>query len=80
MVIQEAFVLGRPLMVSNIGGMAEKVRDGLDGLHVAAGNRLDWSAKLLKACEPELWAHCASHIRRPLSYAECAEAHLPLLA
>ena len=37
-VIQEAYFYGRPLICSNIGGMKEKVRDGIDGLHFAAGN------------------------------------------
>lgn len=38
MVIQEAFAFGRPVICSNIGGMAEKVRDGVNGLHFEAGN------------------------------------------
>ena len=37
-VIQEAFFHGRPIITSDIGGMAEKVRDGIDGLHFRAGN------------------------------------------
>ena len=32
-VIQEAFFHGRPMICSNIGGMAEKITDGVDGLH-----------------------------------------------
>ena len=39
-VIQEAIRNRRPLIVSDIGGMAEKVRDGVDGFHFAAGNPL----------------------------------------
>ena len=31
MVIQEAFLYGRPVICSDIGGMAEKVRSGVDG-------------------------------------------------
>jgi glycosyltransferase involved in cell wall biosynthesis len=33
LVIQEAFLYGRPVICSDIGGMAEKVRDGINGLH-----------------------------------------------
>ncbi len=33
LVIQEAFMYGRPVICSDIGGMAEKVTDGVDGLH-----------------------------------------------
>jgi glycosyltransferase involved in cell wall biosynthesis len=38
LVIQEAFHHGRPIICSDIGGMAEKVRDGVDGLHFRAGD------------------------------------------
>jgi glycosyltransferase involved in cell wall biosynthesis len=38
LVIQEALTIGRPLIVSDIGGMAEKVRGGLDGFTFAAGD------------------------------------------
>ena len=77
MVIQEAFVCGRPLLCSDIGGMAEKIQDDITGLHVNTGNPTAWAAKLLKAAtEPELWEKCANNIRRPLNYAECADVHM----
>jgi glycosyltransferase involved in cell wall biosynthesis len=38
LVIQEAIRNRRPVICSDIGGMAEKVRDGIDGYHFAAGN------------------------------------------
>ena len=37
-VIQEALRAGKPIICANIGGMAEKVRPGLDGWHIAAGD------------------------------------------
>ncbi len=37
-VIQEALRNRRPIICSDIGGMAEKVRDGIDGYHFAMGN------------------------------------------
>lgn len=37
-VIQEAIRNRRPVICSDIGGMAEKVRDGIDGLHFRAGS------------------------------------------
>jgi glycosyltransferase involved in cell wall biosynthesis len=37
-VIQEALRNKRPVICSDIGGMAEKVRDGVDGYHFAAGS------------------------------------------
>ncbi|MDP6978293.1 MAG: glycosyltransferase [Myxococcota bacterium] len=37
-VIQEAFLARTPVLTSDIGGMAEAVRDEVDGLHFAAGD------------------------------------------
>ena len=50
LVIEEAFRNRRPVVCSDIGGMAEKVRDGLDGWHFSVGNA--WSlVNLLKRLE-----------------------------
>lgn len=77
MVIQEAFVCGRPLMASDIGGMAEKVRHGVDGISVPAGNVLQWRAALLEASGyVEQWDRLRSGISKPLTYAGCAAQHL----
>jgi glycosyltransferase involved in cell wall biosynthesis len=46
LVIQEARAVGTPVLTSNIGGMAEKVRDGIDGLHFLAGSPLDLAARI----------------------------------
>ena len=80
MVIQEAFVSGRPLLVSDIGGMAEKVRNGVDGIHVPSGNTLGWSRALLDAARAtEQWDRLRAGITPPLSHDACADAHLDLL-
>jgi glycosyltransferase involved in cell wall biosynthesis len=46
LVIQEARAMGTPILASNIGGMAEKVRDGVDGLHFLAGSAMDCASKM----------------------------------
>lgn len=46
LVIQEALSVGTPILASNIGGMAEKVRDGVDGLHFLAGSAMDCASKM----------------------------------
>lgn len=46
LVILEARATGRPILASNIGGMAEKVRDGVDGLHFLAGSSMDCAGKI----------------------------------
>lgn len=80
MVIQEAFLCGRPLLVSDIGGMAEKVRDGIDGLHVGSGNRAHWGATMRRATDPGLWEQLRNGIVRPASHAQVAERHLQAFA
>ena len=77
MVIQEAFVAGRPLIVSDIGGMAEKVTDGVDGMHFSARNPVDLASKLVSLAESESrWDALREGITKPLSYKECAVKHL----
>jgi glycosyltransferase involved in cell wall biosynthesis len=45
-VIQECLRNRRPIICSNIGGMAEKVRPGLDGWHFQVGSAYDLSTQL----------------------------------
>jgi glycosyltransferase involved in cell wall biosynthesis len=71
MVIQEAFAHGRPVICSNIGGMAEKVRDGIDGLHFTAGRAEDLARVLtVAATGTERWERLRSRIRPPGSTLE----------
>jgi glycosyltransferase involved in cell wall biosynthesis len=44
-VLIEAFACGLPVLASNIGAMAEVVRDGFTGLHFQAGNPADLAQK-----------------------------------
>lgn len=77
MVIQESFVAGRPLLVSDIGGMAEKVKNGVDGVHFNARNYLDLAKKLLTlATNSQIYDKMRAGIQKPLSYSECAQEHL----
>jgi glycosyltransferase involved in cell wall biosynthesis len=46
LVIQEAYMIGAPVIVSNIGGMAESVKDGETGLHFKVGDPADLRAKM----------------------------------
>jgi len=52
LVIQEAFMYGRPVICSDIGGMAEKVRDGVDGLHFRAGDPESLAEAIGRAAGP----------------------------
>jgi glycosyltransferase involved in cell wall biosynthesis len=56
LVIQEAFAHGRPVICSDIGGMAEKVTDGLNGLHFRVGDHVSLARTIEKAvASPETW-------------------------
>ena len=56
LVIQEAFLHQRPVICSDIGGMAEKVTNGVDGLHFRAGDAHSLARVLEEAITtPGLW-------------------------
>jgi glycosyltransferase involved in cell wall biosynthesis len=64
LVIQEAFQFGRPVICSDIGGMAEKVEHGVNGLHFRAGDAESLAATILEAAEtPGLWDRLRAGIR-----------------
>lgn len=70
-VIREAFARLRPVVASNIGGMAESVTDGVDGLHFEVG---DADALAASVCclteEPGLLIRLREGIRPPKFYDE----------
>jgi glycosyltransferase involved in cell wall biosynthesis len=49
LVIQEAFLHGRPVICSDIGGMAEKVTDGVNGLYFRARNPASLASTIRRA-------------------------------
>jgi glycosyltransferase involved in cell wall biosynthesis len=53
--IQEAFIAGVPVVTADVGGMAELVRDGVNGLCFRRGDAVDLRDKLLRiVSHPEL--------------------------
>ncbi|MEG1680751.1 MAG: glycosyltransferase, partial [Stenotrophomonas sp.] len=76
MVIQEAFVCGRPLLVSDIGGMKEKVRNGVDGVCVPAGNQFAWTRILSSSSsDNDGWNRYHIAISQPATSQMVAELH-----
>jgi glycosyltransferase involved in cell wall biosynthesis len=66
LVIQEAFVAGRPIICSNIGGMAEKVADGVSGIHFRVNNAADLAARIEECAEnPDLWRKLCAGLPQP---------------
>ena len=76
-VIQEAFLHGRPPIVGDIGGMAEKVRPGIDGLHFRAGSREDLADRLTEALtDDSLWQRLRDQAPKPIDLVGFADRHL----
>ena len=82
MVIQEAFANGKPVICAGIGGMAEKVRDCVDGLHFEVRNPLDLAETMVRAAvEPGLLAEAEGECPiAPLTFEQCADSYLALVA
>lgn len=75
LVIQEALAARRPVLCSDIGGMAEKVRHGVDGFHFRAGDSQALAALLRHvARQPQLLLGLQDGLALPPSLATtCAE-------
>jgi glycosyltransferase involved in cell wall biosynthesis len=65
LVIQEAFLHRRPVICSDIGGMAEKVTDGVDGIHFRARDPVSLADAIERAVStPGLWESLRGGIER----------------
>lgn len=79
LVAMEAFRHGRPVICGNGGGMAEAVRNGVDGLHFPIGDAAGLAAVMQRAAtEPGLWEKLAAGVQRPRWTNEAADEHLAL--
>jgi glycosyltransferase involved in cell wall biosynthesis len=81
LVILEAFRRGRPVICSGIGGMAELVRDGVDGLHFRPGDARALAALLGRAAAaPDLWAQLRANLPDVPTIEDAVARHLRLYA
>ena len=81
LVILEAFRHRRPVICSGVGGMAELVTDGVNGLHAPVGDAAGLAAAMASAVEdPGQWARLVAGIPTPEDFHECADRHLKLYA
>ena len=79
LVIQESFKFGRPMIAADIGGMAEKVTDGKNGLHFKARNARDLAATItLAAMDEDLYDRLYGGITAPLTIEQSAREHLEI--
>jgi glycosyltransferase involved in cell wall biosynthesis len=75
LVIQEAWMCRRPVICGNVGGMAEKVRNGVDGLHFRFHDPYDLADTIERAVNsPELWETLRDGITDPYPMAAHLEA------
>lgn len=81
LVISEAWMFKRPVICSNIGAMAERVKDGVDGLHFQVGNADSLMRTIKRACEEEgLYERLARGIAAPPSRGAMTDAFLNVYA
>jgi glycosyltransferase involved in cell wall biosynthesis len=78
LVIQEAFANGRPVICSNIGGMAEKVTEERTGLHFRVNDARDLASVIEYAANQELWTRLAAEITPPPSIGQTTQTLLAL--
>jgi glycosyltransferase involved in cell wall biosynthesis len=63
LVVNEAFQHGRPVICSDVGGMIEKVEDGVNGLYFRRGDAHDLARILTNAAsDHQLWEQLHTHI------------------
>jgi glycosyltransferase involved in cell wall biosynthesis len=69
-VIQEARRAGTPLIVSDIGGMAEKTLPEMDGLHFKRGSPVDLARAMVDAAQPARRAALGTTVRDSIGRVE----------
>jgi glycosyltransferase involved in cell wall biosynthesis len=81
LVISEAWSFGRPVIASNVGGPAERVTDGTDGLLFEMGDARALADTMLRACTEEgLWDRLAQGITPPPGRGEMVRDYLAVYA
>ncbi len=78
-VIQEAFTNGKPVICSDIGGMAEKITHGVNGMHFEVSRPASLAEVLADlATHPDKLAALAAGVRPPPTADEMLDQHLHL--
>jgi glycosyltransferase involved in cell wall biosynthesis len=69
--IREAMMHRRPIICSDIGAMAERVRDGVNGLHFHVGDSRNLADAIRRATgDPTLWDELRAGLRDPHAMGE----------
>jgi len=68
LVISEAWMFKRPVIASNVGGLKERITDGVNGLHFTVGDARSLAEVMYRACTEEgLWEKLVANITPPMS-------------
>lgn len=68
LVISEAWMFGKPVLCSNVGGPAERIVDDVDGLHFQMGDHRALANTMRRACTEEgLWERLVAALPAPPS-------------
>lgn len=79
LVVLEAFAAGVPVIGSGVGGIAELVRNGTDGMVINPAEPAVWGQALLQLAEdPLLLRSFRAHVGRPRTVASVADGMLRL--
>ncbi len=77
LVILEAFAAGRPVICSDVGGMAELVEDGVNGLHFRMGDDADLARVMRRAMtDTGLWQRLREGMPNVADMRTAAQRHL----
>lgn len=77
LVIQDAFMLGRPVICAAGGALAEKVIDGVNGLTYSVGDSEDLAEKLVEAANWDTWSSLSTGVSVPCAIGvHCSELEL----
>ena len=76
LVVSEAWMFRRPVICSNVGGMAERVVDEVHGLHFQVGDPRALAKVMRRSCtEPDLWERLSAALPEPPSLAAMVEGY-----
>jgi len=74
-IVSEAFTAGAIVVASRLGPLADRVRDGVDGLLVPPGDIAGWRSALQRLVDdPDLLARLRANVRPPMSLEEHANS------
>jgi glycosyltransferase involved in cell wall biosynthesis len=78
-VIQEAYKFGKPVICPNIGGMAEKVKNGVSGIHYRARDSISLITVIEKIIEGKIdYEKLYDQLPSIMTEEQCAAKHLSL--